>query len=103
MNMLKWSKNSLTVGQERGLGDDRCLKEPEGAMLCERPALVFPLTHEEQIHRHGLAVLSPDYTTLEKSHQSLRNVCTVNFYFSRFIFYCQQVHYSYKCTYFYYS
>lgn len=63
----------LTVGEDRDLWDERSLKEPERAMLCERPALVLPLTHEEQIHRHGLAVLSPHNTTLEASQQRVRS------------------------------
>lgn len=58
-------QGSLTVGQNDRLWDGRSRQHPEGAMLCEGPTLVLPLSHEEQIHRHGLAVLAPHNTTLE--------------------------------------
>lgn len=54
----------LTAGQDKVLWDERRPQVPEGAMLCSRPALVIPLTHEEQIHRHGLTVLSLHHSTL---------------------------------------
>lgn len=57
---------SLTVGQDWSLWKKRSLESPEGAMLRKRPPLVLPLTHEEQIHGHGLTVLPPHNTALEE-------------------------------------
>lgn len=57
-------------------------------MLRERPALILPLCHEEQIDGHGLAVPAPHNTTLEESQQTYREgtpphqshrKCTVTF------------------------
>lgn len=62
----KKSVKILTVSQDDVLRDCRSLEEPEGAMLCERPSLVLPLPHEEDIHRHGLTVLTPHYAALEE-------------------------------------
>ena len=69
------ASGSLTAGED--LWDERSLEEPEGAVLCERPALVLPLPHEEQIHRHGLTVLSSQNTTLEESQSTHREVKTL--------------------------
>lgn len=84
------AKESLTVGEDWDLWDKRSLKEPEGAMLCERPVLVLPLPHEEQIHGHGLAVLSPHNTTLAESQLQLF-LHLHHFFLSIFIFYYQSV------------
>lgn len=62
--MLMVEKNS-TVAEDQSSWDEGSLKEPERAMLCERPTFVHPLTHEEQIHWHGRAVLSPHNPTLQ--------------------------------------
>lgn len=64
---------SLTAGEDWDLWDERSLEEPEGAVLCERPALVLPLPREEQIHRHGLTVLSSQNSTLEESQSGENN------------------------------
>lgn len=64
------ASESLTAGE--GLWDERSPEEPEGALLCERPALVLPLPHEEQIHRHGLTVPSSQNTALEESQSTHR-------------------------------
>lgn len=64
------ASESLTAGE--GLWDERSPEEPEGAVLCERPALVLPLPHEEQIHRHGLTVPSSQNTALEESQSTHR-------------------------------
>lgn len=50
INMVKWFEKSITVAEDQSLRDEGSLKEPEEAMLCERPTVVLPLTHEEQIH-----------------------------------------------------
>lgn len=69
------ASESLTAGE--GLWDERSPEEPEGALLCERPALVLPLPHEEQIHRHGLTVPSSQNTALEESQSTHREVKTL--------------------------
>lgn len=66
---------SLTVGQDQSLWNKRSLESPEGAMLCERPLLVLPLTHEEQIHCHGLTVLPPHNAALEKHTMNSQHSC----------------------------
>lgn len=69
------ASESLTAGED--LWDERSPEEPEGALLCERPALVLPLPHEEQIHRHGLTVPSSQNTALEESQSTHREVKTL--------------------------